>query len=72
MCVCVFVCVCAGGNLDSPGDSRFVGSGVPQLNAQEVVEALGKWEGMEDTISLFSDLIKDNSTLIQCSVDVLS
>ena len=50
--------------MESPGDLRFVGSGFPQLNAREVVEALGKWEGMEDTISLFADLVKENSTYV--------
>lgn len=53
--------------MESPADIRLAGSGIPQLNAREVVEALGKWEGMEDTISLFSDLIKDNSMIpIHC------
>ena len=54
--------------MESPADIRLAGSGFPQLNAREVVEALGKWEGMEDTISLFSDLIRDNSmyTPIHC------
>ena len=65
VCLCLFVvCVVlySGGGVESPGDLRFVGSGFPQLNAREVVEALGKWEGMEDTISLFADLVKENST----------
>ena len=67
VCLCLFVvCVVfySGGGVESPGDFRFVGSGFPHLNAREVVEALGKWEGTEDTISLFADLVKDNSTYL--------
>ena len=69
VCVCCLFVVCvvlyvSGGGVESPGDLRFVGSGFPQLNAREVVEALGKWEGMEDTISLFADLVKENSTYV--------
>lgn len=52
-----------GGGLESPSEGQAVGSALPQLNAQEVVDALGKWEGMEDTISLFADLVKENSML---------
>ena len=67
--------VCTGGGVESPGDIRFVGSGIqPHLNAREVVEALWKWEGMEDTISLFSDLVKDDSMCLHyiiCSYCVL-
>ena len=55
-----------GGGGDSPNETRFVGSSLPQLNAYEVVEALSKWAGMEDTISLFNDLIKDNSMSHDC------
>jgi hypothetical protein len=47
-----------GGGLDSPVESRFIN--LPQLNAQEVVDALSKWDGMEDTIALFNDLLKEN------------
>ena len=64
VCVCVcLLCVLyyvSGGGVESPGDLRFVGSGFPQLNAREV----GKWEGMDDTISLFADLVKENSTYV--------
>ena len=49
-----------GGGIESPVESRLVGSNLPQLNAQEVVDALSKWDGMEDTIALFNDLIKRN------------
>lgn len=36
-------------------------AGLPNLTASEVVEALSKWEGMEDTIDLFKEqLEKEN------------
>ena len=50
----------SGGVLPSPDDYRFVGASLPQLNAQEVVDALSRWDGMEDTIALFSDLLNKN------------
>jgi hypothetical protein len=50
-----------GGGLDSPVESRFIN--LPQLNAQEVVDALSKWDGMEDTIALFNDLLKENGPM---------
>ena len=50
-----------GGGLESPGEAQVMGSSLPQLNGQEVVDALGKWEGMEDTIALFADLVKESS-----------
>ena len=52
--------VCSGG-LDSPGEARFVGSSLPQLSAREVVDALSQWDGMEDTVSLFTDLLRESS-----------
>ena len=60
-----------GGGGDSPNETRFVGSSLPQLNAHEVVEALSKWAGMEDTISLFNDLIKDNSMSHDCTYSAI-
>ena len=47
----------------SPDDYRFVGASLPQLNAQEVVDALSRWDGMEDTTALFSDLLNKNGIL---------
>ena len=31
---------------------------LPQLSATEVVESLGRWQGMEDTIVTFDEMIK--------------
>lgn len=36
-------------------------AGLPNLTAREVVEALTKWEGMEDTISLFKEELEAES-----------
>lgn len=47
----------------SPDDYRFVGASLPQLNAQEVVDALSRWDGMEDTTALFSNLLNKNGIL---------
>ena len=33
-------------------------AGLPNLTASEVVEALSKWEGMEDTIVLFKEQLE--------------
>lgn len=64
ICWCI-VCILpshfdSGGVLASPEEYRFVGASLPQLNAQEVVDALSRWDGMEDTIALFSDLLNKN------------
>ena len=36
-------------------------TGLPNLTAREVVEALTKWEGMEDTIALFKEKLEAES-----------
>ena len=36
-------------------------AGLPNLTAREVVEALTKWEGMEDTIGLFKEELEAES-----------
>ena len=48
------------GDLQSsePMLSTLTGAGLPNLTASEVVEALGKWEGMEDTIVLFKEQLE--------------
>lgn len=38
-------------------DTDMTGS-LPQLSATEVVESLGRWQGMEDTIVTFDEMIK--------------
>ena len=52
----------------SPDDYRFVGASLPQLNAQEVVDALSRWDGMEDTTALFSDLLNKNGILAYLNI----
>ena len=39
-----------------------LGSNLPQLSAIEVVDTLSKWEGVEETITLFGDMIKDEQS----------
>lgn len=50
----------AAGDLQSsePMLSTLTGAGLPNLTASEVVEALGKWEGMEETIVLFKEQLE--------------
>ena len=49
-----------GGDLESsePLLSTLNTAGLPNLTANEVVEALGKWEGMEETIVLFKEQLE--------------
>ena len=43
---------------DSAAKQWSLGSNLPQLSATEVVDTLSKWEGVEETITLFDDMIK--------------
>ena len=52
-------------------------AGLPNLTASEVVEALSKWEGMEDTIVLFKEQLEaengwSHSHISFCSIHYLS
>lgn len=53
--------VTEGGDLQSsePLSSSILNTaGLPNLTAGEMVEALSKWEGMEDTIGLFKEQLE--------------
>ena len=52
-----------GGDLQSsePLLSTMSAAGLPNLTANEVVEALNKWEGMEDTIVLFKEQLEEEN-----------
>ena len=46
---------------------------LPQLSAGEIVESLTRWEGMEDTIVLFQDMIrmeKGTYYICQCTIHI--
>lgn len=54
------------------GTDWYVGPSIPHLPAEDVVEVLSKWDGMEDTIALFDEIIqkeKGKASSLTC-VDV--
>ena len=40
---------------------------VPQLSAQDVVETLTKWDGMEDSTNLFRNILHTEQSLFFCT-----
>lgn len=63
----VYLYVCSQDNVSATTSGKFAfASALPQLQAGEVVEALSKWEGMEDTLALFDERLaaeKSGSTI---------
>ena len=67
LCTCIWMCaVCSQDNISATTGKFAFASGMPQLPAGQVVEALSKWEGMEDTLALFDERLaaeKSGSTI---------
>ena len=58
--------MCSQDNISATTGKFAFASGMPQLPAGQVVEALSKWEGMEDTLALFDERLaaeKSGSTI---------
>lgn len=53
----ILLCTITGG-ADPGADSRYIGPTIPHLPAQDVVDVLHKWDGMEDTIALLNEIIQ--------------